>query len=128
MRKLTFSLIWLQLIFSACSYAEEKGKLNSIWTSVSPIEGTILMRLDTSTGPVDAKEFTSNCSVGYNTVTGKNGDKSSFVSILSLPQLKNDIYVIVQDAGILKITTKKTGKQVVHLNLRNLVPSLITER
>lgn len=110
--------------------AEERPKdnreVNTIWTSMDRIDGTVLMRRDVSTGPEGSKNFTRTCTVGYMTTTvgDKKGD---FVQVIAMPSLKNDAYVMIAVDGELRVTTKNTGSMVVTLNLKNLVPSLLAE-
>ncbi len=88
-------------------------------TSMSQLDGSILWRFDSSTSSKDSDEVTRNCTIGYMTA---DGEKGVFVPVLSLPVLKNDAYVTTVADGVLKITTKKGGKMVLHLNLRNFQP------
>lgn len=103
-----------------------KGEVNTIWTSMERIDGTVLMRSDMSTGPEGSKNFTRTCTVGYMTATTGN-KKGEFVPVLVLPPIKNDAYAMKVVDGQLRVTTKNTGSMVVTLNLRNLVPSLLAE-
>jgi hypothetical protein len=122
------TLISVFVIF--CTNAEEspkdKREVNTIWTSMERIDGTVLMRSDVSTGPEGSKNFTRTCTVGYNTATTGNKE-GEFVPVLALPSLKNDAYIMKVADGELRVTTKNAGSMVVTLNLRNLVPSLLAE-
>ena len=97
--------------------AEEDKGLHSIWTAMSQIEGTRLIRSDQATSPEGSNETTRCCSIGY-----YRGDSELFVSILTLPILENDEYVTVVTDGVLKISTKSEGKMVLNLDLRNFQP------
>ena len=97
--------------------------VSTIWTSMSQIAGTVLIRSDSSTGPEGSKEFTATCTIGYRT----GGQKSEIIPVLTLPPLKNDNYAIELVAGELRVTSKNSGNMIVTLLLRNLVPALLAE-
>jgi|688.fasta_scaffold492824_1 hypothetical protein len=122
------TLISVFVIF--CTNAEEppkdKREVNTIWTSMERIDGTVLMRSDVSTGPEGSKNLTRSCTVGYKTAPTGNKE-GEFVPVLALPPLKNDAYIMKVADGELRVTTKNAGSMVVTLNLRNLVPSLLAE-
>jgi len=105
---------------------KDNREINTIWTSMDQIDGTVLIRSDVSTGPERSKNYTRTCTIGY--MTAKTDSKEGeFIPVLSLPSLKNDDYMIKVIDGELKVTTKNAGNMVVTLNLRNLVPSLLAQ-
>lgn len=117
MKSLCLAVIF---VFSAALIrAEEDLSLNTIWTSMSQVEGTLLWRSDISTSSAGSDEIITNCIIGF---MREDGEKESFVSVLRLPILKNDNYVTAVTDGVLKITIKGSGQMVLNLDLRNFQP------
>ena len=123
----TLISVFANFLANAEEPLKDKGEVISLSTGMDQIDGTNLMRCDVTSGPIGSKNYTSKSTVGYLTASIDKNKKGEFVPVLALPYLKNDVYVIKVANGELMITTKNSGSMVVSLNIKNLVPSLLSE-
>ena len=92
------------------------------------IPGTTLWRSDTSITDTETKRTEHRCYVGIlreGTIDGKQ--QRQIVPVLTLPPLENDTYDITVSSGTLTVTTTKTKRKIVALNLASIAPAVLTE-
>ena len=107
--------------FSPCILAQDKPGAFEITMRTSRIRGTVLYRADELLGD---KGLRKRCVIGYYSKPYRDPDRK-IVPILTLPPIENDDYEANMLDDTLVVTTTKTGKVVLELNIQNLVPALL---
>lgn len=122
---------YITIIFSLIAFtaqAKEDDAISVTYSTMQEIEGSSLMRIDMSTAKnQDDKIRNDDCRIGYMKRTGKES-KTKFVTLLTLPTLKNDSYITKVKNGRLHVATKISKTMVLILDIESLAPTLLIER
>lgn len=102
------------------------GTISCLMTQ-NDIEGTILWRSDSFSEQPETGWSEHKCYIGYPREGDKDGKRIRKIEpILILPAIENDSYEISVESGVLKVTTTKSKRIVVTLNLANIAPTVLT--
>lgn len=100
---------------------ESGGRLISVGGMIIDISGTKLSVSNIHSKDLDGKWTRHACEIGYKQRSG-----IPFVTLIKLPDLENDSYLVTFENGMLTVTTKKGNSLVMALNLEKMAPDMIT--
>lgn len=97
----------------------------SMWFGFEEIDGTSLSMKSTRENQEVTGWTRHSCALGY-LREGEKGDE--FVSVLTLPPLENDQYLVVAKGGTLSITTAKGKQTIAEFHLANIAPAAVKQK
>ena len=107
---------------------KDSSKRFTTGMSQGHVPGTTLWRDDSYTTQPETGWTEHRCYIGFLREGVNNGKEyRQIVPVLILPPLDNDTYTIIVTSGELNVTTTKSKRSVVSINLANIAPAVLTQ-